>query len=219
MRTMGSRDTDLRIIGGTFRGRKLHYHGDPIVRPMKHRVREAIFNLISTESDGRHAFDLFAGTGALGLEALSRGAQRATFIERHVPTSQVLQENIAALGVADRTKLQVTSTFLWSKRDLPALAADPSMLTLPWLVFCSPPYDFFVDRSDEMLAMIDSMKKYAPPNSTLVVESDERFDFQRLIEDNNWTWDVRVYPPAVVGIGRRFSTQISNGEYDVEAGD
>src|SRR5882672_8353144 len=88
-RTMGGRDTELRIIGGTFRGRKLHYHGDPIVRPMKPRVREAMFNLISTESEGRHAFDLFAGTGARGLEARSRGAQPATFIERHVPTSQV----------------------------------------------------------------------------------------------------------------------------------
>src|SRR5882757_9340606 len=127
--TASGRDTDLRIIGGHFRGRKLRYHGDPIVRPMKHRVREAIFNLISTESAGRHAIDLFAGTGALGLEALSRGAERATFIERHVPTSQVLQENIAALGVADRTALQVTSAFLWSKRDLPTLAADPAMLS------------------------------------------------------------------------------------------
>ena len=69
------RETELRIIGGNFRGRKLRYHGDPVVRPMKHRVREAIFNLISTESDGAHAIDLFAGTGALGLEAISRGAE------------------------------------------------------------------------------------------------------------------------------------------------
>ena len=60
------RETELRIIGGHFRGRKLRYHGDPIVRPMKHRVREAIFNLISTESAGHHVIDLFAGTGALG---------------------------------------------------------------------------------------------------------------------------------------------------------
>ena len=79
------RDTELRIIGGHFRGRKLRYHGDPVVRPMKHRVREAIFNLISTEAAGRHVIDLFAGTGALGIEALSRGATSATFIERHVP--------------------------------------------------------------------------------------------------------------------------------------
>src|ERR1041384_2997332 len=82
---------DVRIIGGTFRGRRLQYHGDPVVRPMKHRTREAIFNLVSTECAGRHAIDLFAGTGALGLEALSRGAASATFIEKHVPWARVVE--------------------------------------------------------------------------------------------------------------------------------
>jgi 16S rRNA (guanine966-N2)-methyltransferase len=87
------RDAEVRIIGGTFRGRRLSYHGDPVVRPMKHRTREAIFNLISTECTGRHAIDLFAGTGALGLEALSRGAQSATFIEKHVPSARGAAHN------------------------------------------------------------------------------------------------------------------------------
>jgi 16S rRNA (guanine966-N2)-methyltransferase len=153
------RDTDLRIIGGHFRGRKLRYHGDPIVRPMKHRVRESIFNLISTESAGRHAIDLFAGTGALGLEALSRGAERATFIERHIPSAQVLQENIATLGLDDRTSLLTMSAFLWAKRDLPAFAADAKNAGMPWLVFCSPPYAFFVDRQADMLELIDFIKR------------------------------------------------------------
>src|SRR6186997_1276149 len=61
--------TELRIIGGDLRGRKLEYHGDPRTRPMKDRVREAVFNLV--EPDGTYAIDLFGGTGALGLEALS----------------------------------------------------------------------------------------------------------------------------------------------------
>jgi 16S rRNA (guanine966-N2)-methyltransferase len=197
------RETELRIIGGSFRGRKLRYHGDPVVRPMKHRVREAIFNLISTESGGAHAIDLFAGTGVLGLEAISRGAACATFIERHVPTAHVLQENIGTLEVADRTTVLVTSTFLWAKRDLPTFAADFSNTTSPWLVFCSPPYAFFVDRQDDTLDLITRLKTSSTPGSTLVVESDERFDTQKLMDDNNWTWDVRTYPPAVVAIGRR----------------
>jgi 16S rRNA (guanine966-N2)-methyltransferase len=197
------RETELRIIGGNFRGRKLRYHGDPVVRPMKHRVREAIFNLISTESDGAHAIDLFAGTGALGLEALSRGAARGTFIERHVPTAHVLQENIGTLEVSGHTTVLVTSAFLWAKRDLPVFAADPANATLPWLVFCSPPYVFFVDRQGDMLDLISRLKTSSTPGSTLVVESDERFDTQKLMDDNDWTWDVRTYPPAVVAIGRR----------------
>ncbi len=60
----------LRIIGGQFRGRRLRYGGDPRTRPMKDRLREAVFNLIGPMVRGTHALDLFAGTGALGLEAL-----------------------------------------------------------------------------------------------------------------------------------------------------
>src|SRR4051812_15948895 len=88
---------------------------------MKHRTREAMFNLISTECADRHAIDLFAGTGALGLEALSRGAANATFIEKHVPSARIVEENIRALEVEDRARLLVTSAFLWAKRDLPSL--------------------------------------------------------------------------------------------------
>lgn len=183
-------------MGGRFRGRKLCYHGDPIVRPMKHRVRESIFNLISTESGGRHAIDLFAGTGALALEALSRGAERATLIEKHVPTARVVQENIARLDVEQLCTLQVTSAFLWAKRDLPKFA-DPD--SRPWLVFCSPPYVFYTERQSDMLDLIGATIEHAPPESIFIVESDEHFDYELLEGD----WDVRTYPPAVVGVLRR----------------
>lgn len=198
---VGAVESELRIIGGHFRGRKLRYHGDPVVRPMKHRVREAIFNLIGTESTGSHTIDLFAGTGALGLEALSRGALNATFIERHVPSARLIEANIATLDVADRTALLVTSAFLWSKRDLPSTADGPPR-DQPWLVFCSPPYDFFVDRCDDMRQLVAQLQHHAPANSAIVVEADERFDFSLLIGDNSAAWDMRTYPPAVVGIWR-----------------
>lgn len=192
----------LRIIGGHFRGSKLRYHGDLVTRPMKERVRESIFNLVSTEAKGKHAIDLFAGTGALGLEAISRGALSATFIEKHIPTARVVEENIATLGVEDRTRLWMTSAFLWSKRDLPNEQTEA-----PWLVFCSPPYSFFVDRQEEMLALIGAMLEHAPEGSILMVEADERFDFDLLPggvrkEKRGEGWDVRTYNPAVVGVWR-----------------
>jgi len=150
---------DLRIIGGTFRGRKLRYElfrqgGAPTTRPMKDRVREAIFNLIGPAVKGCHAIDLFAGTGALGLEALSRGSVSATFIEKHIPTARVVEENIKTLEVGDRTELLMTSAFLWGKRNLPIFKPPvksqipnlKSEISPPWLVFCSPPYAFYVDR-------------------------------------------------------------------------
>ncbi len=214
--------TELRIIGGHFRGSKLRYHGDIVTRPMKERVREAIFNLVSVETKGKHAIDLFAGTGALGLEAISRGAVSATFIEKHIPTARVVEENIAALGVKDRTELLMTSAFLWGKRDLPSaefgvrkaeLSEDQDSAirnpqsAIPWLVFCSPPYAFFVDRQDDMLSLITDMLKHAPPKSIFLVEADERFDFDLLPggarkEKRGPGWDVRTYYPAVVGVWR-----------------
>lgn len=186
-------DQPLRIIGGRLRGSKLRYHGDSVVRPMKHRVREAIFNLISTECKGCHAIDLFAGTGALGLEAISRGAKRATLIEQHVPTARIIAQNIAHLGLQEECALSVTSAFLWGKRDLPKLEAE-----LPRVIFCSPPYDFFVERPSETLELIQRTIQYAPAKSLIVVEADERFDFDLLSGD----WNVRSYLPAVVGVCR-----------------
>jgi 16S rRNA (guanine966-N2)-methyltransferase len=202
-----AQQSDVRIIGGTFRGRRLAYHGDPVVRPMKHRTREAIFNLVSTECDGRHAIDLFAGTGALGLEALSRGAASATFIEKHVPSARIIEENIRTLGVADRATLMVTSAFLWVKRDLPVAAKEGPSAGKPWLVFCSPPYSFYIEQLAEMLDLIRRIQHHAPAESILIVEAEEPFDFEILRRDDAdgskpGTWDVRAYAPAVVGLWR-----------------
>jgi 16S rRNA (guanine966-N2)-methyltransferase len=196
-------ETEVRIIGGNFRGRRLRYHGDPLVRPMKHHTRESIFNLISTECGGRHAIDLFAGTGALGLEALSRGAASATFIEKHVPTARIVEENIRTLGVADQSKLLVTSAFLWAKRDLPSAVASPPS-DGGWLVFCSPPYAFYTERQAEMIELIGRIQEYAPPGSIVIVEADEQFEFDVLRSNSprEGEWNFRTYSPAVIGIWR-----------------
>jgi 16S rRNA (guanine966-N2)-methyltransferase len=160
---------------------------------MKDRVREAVFNLVGPAVAGSHAIDLFAGTGALGLEAISRGAARATFLEQHFPTAQLIRENIAQLGLTSITEVVPGNAFIWSRR-LPPLDATP--LT----VFCSPPYDFYVERLDEVLAMLSRLLQVAPPGSMFVVESDARFDFDKLPQAE--AWDVRAYPPAHVGILR-----------------
>jgi 16S rRNA (guanine966-N2)-methyltransferase len=177
-----------------------------VVRPMKHRTRAAIFNLVTTDAAGRHAIDLFSGTGALGLEALSRGAVSATFIEKHVPSAKVVEENIRTLDVADRATLLATSAFLWSKRDLPSDAATSSE-GVSWLVFCSPPYAFYDERRAEMLDLIRRIQESAPAESVLVVEADERFDLHELRRESanhaRGDWNVRSYPPAVIGVWRK----------------
>jgi len=211
---------DVRIIGGTYRGRKLHYpafsvENDPITRPMKHRVREALFNLIGLKVVGRYVIDLFAGTRALCLEAISRGAVGATFIEKHVPTARVLETNIANLGVEPVTKLRTSSAFLWVKRDMAHAECgmwnaelDITNKPVPWVVFCSPPYAFYGARSTDMLELIATITGHCPDGSLVVVEADERFDFNLLPggpagEKRTDPWQVRIYPPAVVWVWRK----------------
>jgi len=181
----------VRIIGGKFRGRKLEYSGDLRTRPMKDRVREALFNLLSTTVHDKIAIDLFAGTGALGLEALSRGALRAVFIERHRPTAQTIGRNAAMLGAEAIVEVISADTFLWAKR-----VAD--LGTVPWVVFCSPPYEFYVARKNDMLAMLNHLIQESPSDSMFAVEFDNRFDSQELPEADQW--DVRAYAPAILAI-------------------
>ena len=189
--TTAASPVGVRIIGGKFRGRKLEYSGDLRTRPMKDRVREALFNLLGNAVEGKVAIDLFAGTGALALEALSRGASRAVFIERHRPTAQAIRRNSTMLGVEAIVEVTSADTFLWARR-LPDLGAAP------WLVFCSPPYEFYVARKDDMLQLLTHLIEMSPPHSLFAVESDKRFDFRELPEADQW--DIRPYPPAILGI-------------------
>ena len=209
----------LRVVGGLFRGTKLEYGGDRRVRPMKERVREAIFNLLGQDVRGKHVVDLFGGTGALTFEAISRGAVSATTIEIHFPTARIARRNIEILeekipGTAAKIELTTTDTYFWGRK---LAATDPnapaptsaieslSQATLPkdvpWLVFCSPPYDFFVDREGETLELLQTLRERAPEGSIFVVESDDRFDFD-LLEVEIPPKKRRSYPPAEVGIFR-----------------
>jgi 16S rRNA (guanine966-N2)-methyltransferase len=91
----------LRIIGGTWRGRKLRFAASAAIRPTPDRVRETLFNWLGAAVRGAHCLDLFAGSGALGLEALSRGAAHVTFIERDATAARELDELLSAWQAAD----------------------------------------------------------------------------------------------------------------------
>lgn len=80
---MAKGSNQLRIIGGEWRGRKLHFPDAPNLRPTPDRVRETVFNWLASMIHGARVLDLFAGSGALGLEALSRGAAFTTFVDSH----------------------------------------------------------------------------------------------------------------------------------------
>ena len=96
----------MRIIAGEFRGLQLTPAADKRVRPTADRVREAWFSIVGPRLPDAKVLDLFAGSGALGLEALSRGAESVTFVELATPSLNALRANIAALDVEERVRVQ-----------------------------------------------------------------------------------------------------------------
>ena len=103
----------MRIAGGEFRGRVLSAPPTAAMRPTQDRVREALFSILAPEIAGADFLDLFAGTGAVGLEALSRGARRATFVESNRRHLAVLNANVSALGVAGRAEVVAADAYRW----------------------------------------------------------------------------------------------------------
>ncbi len=102
----------LRIIGGEWRGRKLRFPGKSGIRPTPDRVRETLFNWLAQAVPGSRCLDLFAGSGALGLEALSRGARAATFVEQNRESAARLRET-AALLAPDRASVFQAESLAW----------------------------------------------------------------------------------------------------------
>ncbi|MBY6157735.1 16S rRNA (guanine(966)-N(2))-methyltransferase RsmD [Pseudooceanicola nitratireducens] len=128
----------MRIVGGTFRGRRLAALGKgdagAHLRPTSDRVRESLFSMLEggrfgDPIDGGRVLDLFAGTGALGLEALSRGAAQVTFVDDGRVAQKLLAENIATLGLRDATRIIRAS----------ALRLPPAE-DAAQLIFLDPPY-------------------------------------------------------------------------------
>jgi len=120
----------LRIIGGRYRGRKLPVLGQPGLRPTADRVRETLFNWLQPVISGAHCLDLFAGSGALGFEAASRGAAEIVMIERSKTLARVLEANAGMLG-AEQVRIFRDDTLRWLSEH-----AQPFDI-----VFMDPPFD------------------------------------------------------------------------------
>ena len=95
----------MRIISGTARGRKLREPQGLDTRPTTDKVKESLFNIIQFELEGRRVLDLFAGTGQLGLEALSRGAERCTFVDQRREAAALVRENVKLCRFEDRSQV------------------------------------------------------------------------------------------------------------------
>lgn len=123
----------MRIISGTYKGRRLKGGKDLSIRPATDRVKEYIFNILREFPQGAQVFDIFSGSGGLGLEALSRGAQQAVFVEKAYSSIQVLTENLSAIKVP-QSKYRIV------QKD--ALVFARSETEKADLCFMDPPYKY-----------------------------------------------------------------------------
>lgn len=115
----------LRIIGGDWRGRRLEFPRSPNLRPTGDRIRETLFNWLASEVGGSRCLDLFAGSGALGLEALSRGARHCTFLETSSAAIEGINAHLSLLNAVDRGRVINTNALSWRDDPFDIVFVDP----------------------------------------------------------------------------------------------
>ena len=128
---VGADEVTIRIIAGDLKGRRIKTPATDTVRPTADRVREAWFNILQGSIPGARVLDLFAGSGALGFEALSRGAVSVDFVEKHTASLRVIHANASLLNVEDQVTIHRTDALRFTERLYPS-AYD--------VAFADPPY-------------------------------------------------------------------------------
>ncbi len=149
----------LRVTGGESRGRRLKAPRN--IRPTQGMVKEAIFNMVGPEIADARVVDLFAGSGALGIEALSRGAARVTFVDREPRGLAILRQNLDALGFKERSRVIRAEVVRW-------LEGSPEDVAEADVVFLDPPY------GDEVLDRALKALDRSPGRPTVVAEYSRR---------------------------------------------
>src|SRR5487761_2797460 len=148
----------MRVIGGEFRSRKINSLPGMDVRPTPDRMRETLFNIIAAEVPGATFLDAYAGTGAVGIEALSRGAAHVTFLEKHKAAVELIRANLKSLGALAHATVIVGPAL----RELGRLRAD--------IVFLDPPYPL----EKEYAAGLEAAGRLGP--KLVIAQHPARFD-------------------------------------------
>lgn len=172
----------IRIIGGQFRGRNIPCDVNSTLRPTPDRVREALFNILYGFLEGRSFFDVFAGTGVVGLEAISRGAKDASFVELEGRHSNAIQKIAAQFGISPKTHQIRTDVYRWLEHW--AVPKEPVVL------FFSPPFPDLTTKPEALIAGVESVLPKLAPGSVLVVQSEDLVPLPWL---DNSDWDCRKY--------------------------
>lgn len=177
----------MRIIAGKYRGRRLRAPHGRSIRPTSDRLREAIFNIIGPDIDGHNIVDIFAGTGAMGIEALSRGAGHAVFIDKQPLALACVRTNVEPLGAPDQWDI-----IRWDAGSNLRCLADRGLRFS--YAFVDPPYNkHLVTRALENLIASEVMRT----GSLIVVEHHKQEEIEPM-DKRMSLWDQRRYGKTLV---------------------
>jgi 16S rRNA (guanine966-N2)-methyltransferase len=156
----------MRIIAGDFRGRRLLAPETDATRPVTDRVKQSLFDILTPLIMDARVYDVFAGTGSMGLESLSRGAAHVTFFEADRSAAARLRRNIETLAVQDRSQVITQDLFRW-------FATVPEPQQRGDLIFLDPPYRFLRERSADLQSLAAAMaQRHLSPQGTIVFRHD-----------------------------------------------
>ena len=175
--------TFIRIVAGNLRGRKVGCVVTPELRPTPQMVREAYFSILGNAVPGRQFIDIFAGTGVIGIEALSRGASSTLFIERDPQFSKDIETHLRSFELTRQAKLHRTDAYRWVAAWMPPKE--------PVNVFLSPPFADLTDKLDDLLKVIQTLQAKVAEDSVIVVQSERGspLDGAELLK----SWEKRHY--------------------------
>jgi 16S rRNA (guanine966-N2)-methyltransferase len=177
--------TEIRIVAGTLRGRKLSCFVHEGMRPTPQMVREALFSILGNAVPGRVFYDIFAGTGVVGMEAVSRGALSARLIEGDAKQAKDIQKHLDQFDIARSAQVIRTDAYRWGERWTPS-SEDPVTL------FFSPPFpDLQPERLPVFMSLVQAMIEKAPFDSVIVIQAEDGFALEGLPSPEQW--DIRKY--------------------------
>jgi 16S rRNA (guanine966-N2)-methyltransferase len=156
----------MRIIAGKYRSRVLKSSRGMKLRPTSDRLRETLFNILGPQTAGARFVDLYAGTGAVGLEALSRGAAHAVFVEKHAPAAALIRQNLETLGVTTGATVLAVDALRGLEMLAARHAADPAWAAD--IVFLDPPWAEEAEYA-RVLALLGAAN-FLAPDARIIVE-------------------------------------------------
>ncbi|WP_020476287.1 RsmD family RNA methyltransferase [Zavarzinella formosa] len=173
---------EIRIVAGSLRGRKIPCTVHDQFRPTPVMVREALFSILGNAIPERPFFDLFAGSGVHGMEAVSRGASEALMVESDGKLVNNIDTRLKEFGILKQGYVVKADVYRWADRWIPP--------TEPVNVFVSPPFPDLTERFDQFLKLVNVLIEKMPNESVISLQTEDDWDPAKLPGTD---WDIRKY--------------------------